>query len=118
MNDSVSQKIKSILNDKNISITKFANAIGMQQVTCNRQLKDEQPVSLKLLEGFLNTYPEVSAEWLLRDKGDKEQYFDNCTKEEIKRFAEMNKENEMLKEMLKEMSKEIKFYRSLLEKLK
>lgn len=66
MKTSVSQRVKDILQAKNISVAQFAKMINMQQVTCNRQLKDEQPVSLKLLEGLLSVFSEVSAEWILR----------------------------------------------------
>ena len=41
----------------------------MQQVTCNRQLRGDQAVSLGLIEGFLNEFDEISAEWLLRGHG-------------------------------------------------
>lgn len=41
----------------------------MQQVTCNRQLRGDQAVSLGLIEGFLNEFDEISAEWLLRGNG-------------------------------------------------
>lgn len=41
----------------------------MQQVTCNRQIRGDQAVSLGLIEGFLKEFSEISAEWLLRGKG-------------------------------------------------
>lgn len=41
----------------------------MQQVTCNRQIRGDQEVSLGLIEGFLKEFDEISAEWLLRGKG-------------------------------------------------
>ena len=41
----------------------------MQQVTCNRQIRGDQAVSLGLIEGFLKEFDEISAEWLLRGKG-------------------------------------------------
>lgn len=66
METTVSQRIRDILQEKSISIAQFAKMINMQQVTCNRQLKDEQPVSLKLLEGLLSVFPELSAEWIIR----------------------------------------------------
>lgn len=70
MESIVAQRIKSILDTKQISITAFAKQVGMLQVTCNRQLRGDQAVSLGLIEGFLNLFPEVSAEWLLRGNGD------------------------------------------------
>lgn len=75
MENIVAQRIKSILDARQISITSFAKMIGMLQVTCNRQIRGDQAVSLGLIEGFLSTFPDISAEWLLRGEG--EMYRDN-----------------------------------------
>lgn len=71
MESVVAQRIKSVLESKQISIAAFAKMIGMQQVTCNRQIRGDQAVSLGLIEGFLEKFEEISAEWLLRGKGSK-----------------------------------------------
>lgn len=68
MESLVAQRIKSILESKQISIAAFSKMIGMQQVTCNRQLRGDQAVSLGLIEGFLKEFDEISAEWLFRGK--------------------------------------------------
>lgn len=69
MENIVAQRVKSVLESKQISIAAFAKMIGMQQVTCNRQIRGDQAVSLGLIEGFLKEFSEISAEWLLRGKG-------------------------------------------------
>ena len=69
MESLVAQRVKSVLEAKQISISAFSKMIGMQQVTCNRQLRGDQAVSLGLIEGFLNEFDEISAEWLLRGHG-------------------------------------------------
>ena len=69
MESLVAQRIKSVLESKQISISAFSKMIGMQQVTCNRQIRGDQAVSLGLIEGFLKEFDEISAEWLLRGKG-------------------------------------------------
>lgn len=69
MESLVAQRIKSVLEFKQISISAFSKMIGMQQVTCNRQIRGDQAVSLGLIEGFLKEFDEISAEWLLRGKG-------------------------------------------------
>ena len=53
MEITVCQRIKSVLESKQISISAFSKMIGMQQVTCNRQIRGDQSVSLGLIEGFL-----------------------------------------------------------------
>ena len=68
MESLVAQIIKSVLESKQISIAAFSKMIGMQQVTCNRQLRGDQAVSLGLIEGFLKEFDEISAEWLFRGK--------------------------------------------------
>lgn len=70
MESLVAQRVKSVLESKQISIAAFSKMIGMQQVTCNRQLRGDQAVSLGLIEGFLKEFDEISAEWLLRGKGE------------------------------------------------
>lgn len=69
MESLVAQRIKSVLEFKQISIAAFSKMIGMQQVTCNRQIRGDQAVSIGLIEGFLKEFDEISAEWLLRGKG-------------------------------------------------
>lgn len=69
MESLVAQRIKSVLEFMQISIAAFSKMIGMQQVTCNRQIRGDQAVSLGLIEGFLKEFDEISAEWLLRGKG-------------------------------------------------
>ena len=69
MESLVAQRIKPVLEFKQLSIAAFSKMIGMQQVTCNRQIRGDQAVSLGLIEGFLKEFDEISAEWLLRGKG-------------------------------------------------
>ena len=69
MESVVNQRIKSVLEDRQISISAFSKMIGMQQVTCNRQIRGDQAVSLGLIEGFLEKFDDISAEWLLRGVG-------------------------------------------------
>ena len=69
MESVINQRIKSVLEDRQISISAFSKMIGMQQVTCNRQIRGDQAVSLGLIEGFLEKFDDISAEWLLRGEG-------------------------------------------------
>lgn len=69
MKSVINQRVKSVLEDRQISISAFSKMIGMQQVTCNRQIRGDQAVSLGLIEGFLEKFDDISAEWLLRGEG-------------------------------------------------
>lgn len=62
------QRIKKLIEEKfgARGTTSFAKAIGVEQVTLSRQLNGQRGVSLDVIESVLNTFPDVSAEWLLR----------------------------------------------------
>lgn len=62
------QRIKELVEEKfgTRGATSFAKAIGVEQVTLSRYLNGSRSVSLEVVNAILNTFPEVSAEWLLR----------------------------------------------------
>lgn len=62
------QRIKELVEEKfgARGATSFAKAIGVEQVTLSRYLNGSRSVSLEVVNAILNTFPEVSAEWLLR----------------------------------------------------
>lgn len=62
------QRIKGLVEEKfgTRGATSFAKAIGVEQVTLSRYLNGSRSVSLEVVNAILNTFPEVSAEWLLR----------------------------------------------------
>lgn len=66
----VLQRVNYIIDNSDKTKNFVANEIGMSTTTVWRQLKGEQALSAKLIEGILKSYPDVSAEWLLRGKGD------------------------------------------------
>lgn len=62
------------MENKKMSVRAFAISIGMLQETLNKQLKiDGRGVSTRTLVLILNTYPDLSAEWLLRGEGEMEK---------------------------------------------
>ena len=44
----------------------FSKLIGIHQVTLNNYILGKRKLSLEVIEAVLNTFPDVSAEWLLR----------------------------------------------------
>lgn len=70
MESLIIQRISSILDHNKVTKQNLANEINMNQTTLGRQLKGEQALSAKLIEGFLHVFPDISAEWLLRGEGD------------------------------------------------
>ena len=95
METTVAQRIKSILNDNQISIAAFAKMIGMLQVTCNRQIRGDQAVSLAMIEGFLHIFPDISAEWLLR--GEREMYKSNSGSAQVEAIVTSSQDESIWK---------------------
>jgi hypothetical protein len=54
-----------------LSILAFSKEININQTTLNKQLKDGGcGVQVSTLTQILDTYPDLSAEWLLRGEGE------------------------------------------------
>lgn len=70
MEVSVFERINGVLKQFRKTANGLANMLNMTPSTVNRQLKGDQALSAKLVEGVLSAFPEVSAEWLLRGEGD------------------------------------------------
>ena len=70
MEVSVIERINATLKHFGKTPNGLANMLGMTPSTVNRQLKGDQALSSKVIEGVLTVFPDVSAEWLLRGKGE------------------------------------------------
>lgn len=69
MEGTVFQRIKVFLEVNQISLNSLAKTLNMNQSTVLRQVKGEQTLSSTLVENFLEAFPDVSAEWIMRGKG-------------------------------------------------
>ena len=101
------QRIKWIYEQKSISEREFANYIGINPKTFNQQFKGERSLSLDVVIGILSSFEDISAEWLLRGKG--EVLLPNGTSKIQSLEAEYNQllgENRALREMLGMKEKE------------
>jgi hypothetical protein len=63
------ERLKEVIAAKSSSILDFSNKIGVPQTTLNNQIKSPRGISVSVILLTLHTYPDVSAEWLLRGKG-------------------------------------------------
>lgn len=85
--------------------SEFARKIGYSQSTLNGYLneKGEEKIRVVLLQKILNTYPEISDDWLYKGKEpvfkDGSRAETAASKEEVQ---ELKKENERLKKELAE----------------
>ena len=48
----------------------LAESIGIEQTTLNNQFLGKRSLSLDVIVALLSSFSELSAEWLLRDRGD------------------------------------------------
>ncbi len=70
MKDSILERLKDVILAKSSSILDFSNKIGVPQTTLNNQIKSPRGVSVSVILLTLHTFPDISAEWLLRGKGE------------------------------------------------
>ena len=69
MEVTIYQRIMTILEDKQLSVNAFSKMVNMSQTTLNTQLKGERTLSANVVAKVLETFPEVSSEWVMRGVG-------------------------------------------------
>lgn len=70
MEMTVYERIKAALEVKSLSVNALAKRINVAQATLNPQLKGDRTLAANIVEKILIDLPDVSAEWLMRGKGD------------------------------------------------
>lgn len=106
----IKERIKNVIETKGFTSNRsFAQAIDVPYTTFQSMLDHESQIpSIVIIARTLITYPELSAEWLLRGDGGmfrseseyKEGYDELSTK-----YEELNKKYEWLLELHKSMCK-------------
>lgn len=97
----VLDRIALFVENSQLSKKAFADAINMEQSTVNNQLIGKRGLSIDLILSFLSSYSNISAEWLLRGRGD--MYICNNKSEDTQylrnRIAYLEGENKVLREL-------------------
>ena len=75
MDNPILQRVKEIIIRKNLSENQFCKAVGIGQPTLNASFNRNADLKSSTLTKILVAFPEVSAEWLMRGKG--EMFIDN-----------------------------------------
>jgi Zn-finger nucleic acid-binding protein len=70
MEESICSRIRSLINYYNISDRQFAIHIGVNQSVVASMFSRGTEPSAKILTSILDKCPEISAEWLMRGKGE------------------------------------------------
>lgn len=69
MKRGVKQRVMDLVEVKTESVCGFAKAINVAQTTLSEYLNNGKIPSFKVVNGILEAFPDVSAEWLLRGEG-------------------------------------------------
>lgn len=64
------QRIKALATFEGLTIADFALKIGISPNTLSNYVQERRKLSLQVVEAILEAFPEVSAEWLIRGKGE------------------------------------------------
>ena len=74
MEEIVIQRVNEIIEEFGTNPNAFSKSIGVPGSTFNQQLNGKtgrgKGVKISVITAILNTYPEISAEWLLRGEGE------------------------------------------------
>lgn len=110
MKDAVLQRVKELSEIKGFnSETKLAKAIGLNQKTLNQQLNGQRALSLDTVLAILSSFEELSAEWLLRGRGEilDEDNMKNAMGDLMTELQELHVKYEMLHQMYDEKCAEV-----------
>ena len=120
MENPVTERFKELIRATSDSATAFSSEIGVSQSTLSCQLNSKKGVSSDVIFAALQRFPEISAEWLFRGKGD--LFLPLFTEETIPRtdvdqsqyidfekvFSKTSEEIENLKKQIFELKDKIK----------
>jgi hypothetical protein len=80
---SIVDRIELIINNLDISTRNFEANIGVAYGTVQKPITNNKTVGSDVLSKILITYPELSAEWLMRGEGEMLINVDNSTKNAV-----------------------------------
>jgi plasmid maintenance system antidote protein VapI len=67
--EGLSDKLKAFRESSGLSIAQMARDLGVDQGALGNILRGCRGVPVDMIAKFVESYPDVSAEWLLRDEG-------------------------------------------------
>jgi transcriptional regulator with XRE-family HTH domain len=123
----IGSRIKELIFKLELNQTSFAKAVGVSHTAIFKTVSGETQPRLVLIDAILNTYPQVSRDWLLEGKGEMfnnapaatvadtpDGYLQNHLMKLEKQFAEMA---EMFRNQLAVKDRQIEKLMDLLGKL-
>lgn len=94
----MTQRIKALIAKMGLSTRAFALSCGLRQNTLSNQLNGMRELSLSTIMAILDTFPEVSSEWLLRGEG--EMLKGEVSSKELERINKLNNIIESLQDVI------------------
>ena len=83
------ERIRNLINSKNLNAAQFADQIGVQRSSISHVLSGRIQPCLEFIQKILNSFPDIHAEWLISGHGEIDQkpsskasLFDDTTKVE------------------------------------
>lgn len=110
MKNAVLQRVKELSDIMGYkSETKFAEAIGIKQRTLNQQLTGLRALSLDTVLAILSSFDGLSAEWLLRGRGEvmEEDNMKNAMGNMLTKLEDLNSKYYILQQMYDEKCAEV-----------
>ena len=121
MEEYVRQRIREILKENNYSVRSLASAYSVNQATLNNQINRDTMLSVNTILFTLDKFPNISAEWLMRGKGEKflneqkeeastfdENFYKDIIRDYQKMVEDLQKKNARLEEIVAEFSQKAK----------
>ena len=63
-------RIRNLIESKSYTVNSFANEIGIAQTTLSTYFTKNRYPAYETIHAILHTFPDVSAEWLMRGEGE------------------------------------------------
>lgn len=123
MENGVKQRITAIIENKADSTYAFAKAINVRQSTISDYLNSGKTPSWAVIRGIVETYSDISLEWLLRGEGSmytKDIPTDGDTEQTLDLKAEITRlraEREELLQRITELNAVVNYQEKRLDKL-
>ena len=70
MNEEIISRIQRVIDHYGLTVSAFADAIGVQRSSISHLLNGRNKPSLDFVMKLIATYPEVNLYWLLKGEGD------------------------------------------------
>lgn len=103
MQNAIAQRVKDFIDSKRWSVNSLSKQINIPQMTLNRQLTGVSAISVETISAILTTFPNLSAEWLMRGIGPMEMDLANIDSELNAVCVDQAKQIYQLKKLIADM---------------